>query len=106
MTLKEHLAFLKRISQKVANWPAWRRNGIVPEEENFSKEFMEEKLYPCPFCGSENIDYEIDHSRPYEEGQVFCNNCEAEGPVLTSYTRLSDDEIFKKIVKSWNRRIK
>jgi hypothetical protein len=39
MTLKEHLDFLKRISQKVANWPAWRRSGIVPEE-NLHDQFI------------------------------------------------------------------
>jgi hypothetical protein len=37
-TLEEHLSFLKRISKKISNWPAWRRSGIVPEDE-YSDEF-------------------------------------------------------------------
>ena len=54
---------------------------------------MNEKLKPCPFCGSNRVQIRTD-----DEGiswYIFCNNCGA----MCGYA-LSEDEV----VKAWNRR--
>lgn len=42
------------------------------------KPIQDEKLQPCPFCGSE---YVYTRSTDYDEFRVSCNKCEAEGPI-------------------------
>ena len=69
MTLKEYLDFLKRISQKVANWPAWRKSGIVPEEEGLGEEFkavLEE--------ARENLEIIRTTGRPHDQ-DMWCSSC-------------------------------
>lgn len=54
---------------------------------------MTEKLLPCPFCGSEDLETARDKESDW--WWVNCNSCRAAGPVMTINT---DD------VRGWNRR--
>ena len=52
---------------------------------------MDERLLPCPFCGSTKI--RVAHTEKYY--MVFCAECKAS----SNYTALNDDAIYL-----WNKR--
>lgn len=54
-----------------------------------------EKLKPCPFCGGENIDYDVD-DKYMPDTHIECLNCGA--CVDLRYSNISVSE-------KWNRRV-
>ncbi len=58
-----------------------------------------DKILPCPFCGSEDIDMEADIF-------LVCNNCKAEGPVVNvcRYVNDPNSSLQAEVVAAWNKR--
>jgi len=69
-----------------------------------------EKLLPCPFCGSEDVDLNcessMDISWSIDNAQVECNGCEASSELFWSdnLDKESCDIIIKKVIEAWNKR--
>lgn len=58
---------------------------------------MSEKLKPCPFCGSEDLNvysYQNYYSLPYR-WEVACTQCEGRGPVKNTK---------KQAIDAWDKR--
>lgn len=53
------------------------------------------KISPCPFCGSNTLEYMNLSCGECDEGDaVFCHTCGANGPVVyKDYTNLPEDKI-------------
>lgn len=63
---------------------------------------MNEKLKPCPFCGSLNVG--LRHGTLFS-GAVHCNNCSADVAFGALYLFAEDDPDWKSVViNGWNRR--
>lgn len=63
---------------------------------------MHEKLKPCPFCGSENVEL---RAGALFNGAVHCNDCTAD--VVFDAVRLTlsgDDNWRDAVIEGWNRR--
>lgn len=59
-------------------------------------------LKPCPFCGSNEVSFEIstDSADSFYQGFIACNSCHAEGPEISGYEAY--EECKQAIVDSWN----
>jgi hypothetical protein len=60
---------------------------------------FQDKLLPCPFCGSERIYY---HSQ-YPLAFMECHDCECDGPALRDHDE-DDLKKFKICSEKWNNR--
>ncbi len=66
-------------------------------------------LKPCPFCGSENLDF-IDSKVPITDTgslEIDCLSCPATMTVhyfLGNYSRGDRPKMFKELVNAWNKR--
>ena len=60
-------------------------------------------IRPCPFCGGTDIETSpVDHWELEQE--VYCNSCDASGPVVTVHDGRKD-EAKAKAIELWNRRV-
>lgn len=59
----------------------------------------DEKLRPCPFCGSPLAKHGADDGNRF----IYCGGCRAEGPNIP-HGRLEDDEARDEAARLWNRR--
>ena len=55
---------------------------------------MTDKLKPCPFCGSEDLED--------RRGFIKCNSCGVEGPVFAIGGK--HDDVRKEAIAAWNKR--
>lgn len=53
------------------------------------------KLQPCPFCGSEDVDFWRIHEHGEQEGYVQCRKCWAQGPL---------EDNWMEAEHAWNKR--
>ena len=61
---------------------------------------IEEKLIPCPFCGSEDVEINSVTIGERESSYIFCNSCGAY--VEFDYSNHGWEET----IELWNRRVK
>ena len=62
-------------------------------------------LKPCPFCGSENIDMDINHF--IRRGAAFfmkCENCDSRGPWIYFDSFCEDKDKKNQCIEVWNER--
>ncbi|WP_370688894.1 Lar family restriction alleviation protein [Xenorhabdus anantnagensis] len=63
---------------------------------------MTDKLKPCPFCGSNNVNVDcLDYKSDYDSW-VDCLHCDARGP--SSYGNENKDISYKNAIELWNKR--
>lgn len=60
---------------------------------------MSEELKPCPFCGSDDIDYGIMSGTMKGFDYIQCQNCGAE-------IRSINNGKYIEAIEAWNRRVK
>ncbi len=72
-------------------------------------------ILPCPFCGSEDIEYltRMEEDGYTCEGSMICNNCESEGPIVSNmmvgnfaFGAEAGEEIERMAKHGWNNREK
>lgn len=67
----------------------------------------ETKLKPCPFCGSKRVRSNLyiweGNSDNYAH-YVYCENCFAQGPVITGEKVEPDENGWDKAREAWNKR--
>ena len=74
-----------------------------------------QKLVPCPFCGSTNLElfrvdsnYDWDDETFHEYYTIRCMKCDARGPKVDIGSvdgKIVEDEAFNKAAQDWNKRI-
>ena len=66
------------------------------------------KSVPCPFCGKDDIHFQIDESPGMKWwGYVVCANCSAKGPdVRTNSNNSEKEEWHERALKEWETRRK
>jgi len=65
-----------------------------------------DRAKPCPFCGSQDLVFEVDDTREMEHGWVLCIDCFAHGPDVSTGGRDNEDPgWYDKAIEKWNKRI-
>ena len=71
---------------------------------------MSDKIKPCPFCGSEDIDIEFVSimndlfiNKNHYKIEFICSDCNVIKPTRT--TANNREEAIENVVKIWNRRV-
>lgn len=67
------------------------------------------KLKPCPFCGSKRVRsnlYGWECNSDNYAHYVYCENCSAQGPVITGEKVEPDENRWDKAREAWNERVK
>jgi Lar family restriction alleviation protein len=62
-----------------------------------------DELLPCPFCGENGGENEIDHDE-WSCVSVVCCSCIARGPVMMLDDFATEDEATEAARDAWNRR--
>lgn len=63
---------------------------------------MNNKIKPCPFCGSINIG--IKDSVLEEKCYAYCRNCNAQGSTSDIFDDYTDEQIIAVAFMKWNNR--
>lgn len=80
---RKYVARKKRIREAMANQPDVTRSNA--DADSLSAERKEQRLLPCPFCGSTDVEYDpsfVDNTDSYYWGGVECLTCDAMGPQM------------------------
>lgn len=65
---------------------------------------MEDKIKPCPFCGSDDLVPSFHTDDDAMLVCVSCDACDVEGPTVRYVDRSDGAEALKRAHAAWNRR--
>lgn len=78
-------------------------------ENNTGKWLCDECCYllkPCPFCGSNNVEYFESQENDVKIPYICCLSCGIGFQIGSFGMNVSDKKIKNKIIKKWNSRVK
>jgi Lar family restriction alleviation protein len=70
---------------------------------SYAIDMAKKEAKPCPFCGSNNIEYKVTtthgHGESFFEGSIWCEDCTTDGPKVAGYgLSTKEDEL-----EAWNK---